>query len=563
MQPALFKDEKPLRLTMALSGTRVLLEADVKDELLASAISRLGIELSYEIGMLSIHVRDLRLLRALHIESAVCDYLLSPLWAYSEFAHDSTPAVLEVVSGDLRLAWTSDTGRFDEVLDNQAIAALLASDLPFAASDQAWALLSRHSSLPVVVATARKSPYGFYLLQSSKPQLLAAAPLPGLFQVSHTVFGVSSAYEKELLSAPGVKVEKYLYTSKPEVDDSFLKDLSDSTHATALDVLECLQNRSGVVLVSPPGSSRRVSALAALAALGATPVLVVSPPWGVWAYRRAADFLGVKESVQAITPKQLTSMTAPPEFGSVIIDDPLLGQVSYNEAISRLDSVDTYKVAVCSSWPVSETEQLFLLARIRPQEFDDKVPVSLRYPHSPHERFTEHLRPFVRRSLSASGSSSLSVEVFDLPSLILEHIASNSLSFKEVSLSVSFGTPQHTSPKFAAAVSHINRCRQLGKTAVVLSVHRELLEALSGLMSPLDLLPLDASRSKDGLALCLMSKEIPDLSGFNEVILVEWPESIALLEKALANPGDSQSRIVILHARSSIDDVLAQDSLRD
>ena len=295
MQPSLFKDEPPTSLTLALSGVRVLIEANTSDENLATMLSRLGVESEAQAGMLSIHVRDLRLLQSLQPESVLCDYLLSPIWRYTEHALDTEPAILEVVSGDLRLSWKSGSWSFDEVLDTNAVSALLASNLPFSVSDHAWDFLSRFSNLPVAVATARKSPYGFYVLQSSKPQLLAAAPLPGLFRINQTTFGLYNAYERELLEAHGISVEPSLSLSPPEIDNQALAGLSDSSHATALDVLECLQKRSGVVLVSPPGASRRVSTLAALAALGATPVLVVAPPWGLWAYKRAASFLDIKD----------------------------------------------------------------------------------------------------------------------------------------------------------------------------------------------------------------------------------------------------------------------------
>ena len=560
MQPSLFKDDHPARLTLALSGVRVLMEANTPDESLVMMLSRLGVESEPQAGMISIHVKDLRLLRSLELESVLCDYLLSPIWRYTEHALDVDPALLEVVSGDLRLSWKSGSWSFDEVLDTNAVSALLASNLPFAASDHAWDFLSRFSNLPVAVATARKSPYGFYVLQSSKPQLLAAAPLPGLFRINQTTFGLSNAYERELLEAHGITVEPALSLSPPEIDNHALAGLSDSSHATALDVLEGLQKRSGVVLVSPHGASRRVSTLAALAALGATPVLVVAPPWGLWAYQRAASFLDIKDSIHVVTPTHLASMVTPPEFGSMIIDDPLSGQTSYNEAIARLDSIDTYKVAVCSSWPVSEQDQLFLLARVRPQEFDDKVPIAVRYPSMPHERFTEHLRPFVRRSVSASGSSSLTVEVLDLSLDIVDFLASNKLDPLEVSLVVSFGTPNRTSPKFASTISHINRCRQDKKRVVVLSIHEKFLDSVSKLMSPNKPIPLDASMDSDGLSLCLLS-ELPDLSGFDEVILVEWPNSISDLEAALAPPSYTSSKVTVLHMRGSIDDLLAASSL--
>lgn len=561
MQPSLFLDDKPLKVTMALSGLRVLIEADTTQDDLSSALSRLGVEVSLLAGMVSIHIKDLPLLRALPLRSAVCDHLLTPLWRYTEAPASEEPAVLEELSGDLRLYWRSGGVVFDEVLDPQAVPALLASDLPFTASDQAWATLSRASSTPIVVATARMSPYGFYVLQSSKPQLLATAPLPGLFRISQTTFGVSSAYEKELLAAPGIRVTHSRTPSRTEIEDSYLANLSGSSHSTSLDVLECLSQRSGVVLVAPAGSSRRVATLAALAALDATPVLVVTPPWGVWAYQRAADFLHIRESVTAVTPRSLASMTAPPEFGSVVIDDPLSGQTAYNEAIARLDSIDTMKVAVCSSWPVSEQDQLFLLSRVRPQEFDDKTPIAVRYPLSPYERFTEHLQPFVRRAAHAPSFSSLSVEVVDPPQAMIDYLSSEKLPPLEVSRVVSAGSPSHVSPKFAAAVAHINNARAASRSVVVLSLHESVLFSISDLMSPLDRLPTDASKSRDGLSLALLDTKLPDLSKFQDIVLLEWPSSMIDLESSLPQPGDRSSKVTVIHMRNSIDDYLAQSSL--
>ena len=148
MQPSLFKDDHPARLTLALSGVRVLMEANTPDESLVMMLSRLGVESEPQAGMISIHVKDLRLLRSLELESVLCDYLLSPIWRYTEHALDVDPALLEVVSGDLRLSWKSGSWSFDEVLDTNAVSALLASNLPFAASDHAWDLISMCYSLP-------------------------------------------------------------------------------------------------------------------------------------------------------------------------------------------------------------------------------------------------------------------------------------------------------------------------------------------------------------------------------------------------------------------------------
>jgi hypothetical protein len=152
------------------------------------------------------------------------------------------------------------------------------------------------------------------------------------------------------------------------------------------------------------------------------------------------------------------------------------------------------------------------------------------------------------------------VEVLDLSLDIVEFLASNKLDPLDVSLVVSFGTPNRTSPKFASTISHINRCRQNKKRVVVLSIHEKFLETVSKLMSPTKPIPLDASVDSDGLSLCLLSK-LSDLSGFDEVILVEWPNSIVELEDALAPPSDTSSKVTVLHVRGSIDNLLAASSL--
>lgn len=560
-----------VKFTMALAGLRVLVEVSEGTPSQGWAhLASVGVDVSHEDASSSFAIRQLVLCHRLPAYVSVdIDHLLRPLWMYAKARDTNEPARVEIVVGDLRMAWLHASVLYDEIVHVEAIPALLACDLPFVASGNAWDALAGMSTIPVSVGRIKISPMGYFEITSSKPQLVESSPIPALFKIAETRYGVPFAYEYEALAAPGFIHDSAPLTQSP-IDESFFESLSPSSAATAREIAESLALSRAACLIAPPGSSRRVAVCAALQATDSIPALVITPPWGMWAWRRAAQLAGLdasvhSEQVRLLTYRDLALGAKVQDAAAVVFDDMGIVTSELRAATRRLDGMDAVRVNVGISWPSEESEQLFVMSRIRPSEFSDTTPTALRYPAAPARRFFEHIRPYlVRSGTTPNRISNLAVETHALPQELLAALEQSRGSIEKVTEVVSSGTASYISPKLAATLSHCQRSMSDGKSVVVLSSSPAALKRLSQMLVPERLEVQDGSvMSKvERTALILFSDHIPDLSSIDEVVLLDWPLSTSLLDRALPPPHVPTPRVTVQHMRDTVDDRLAVRALR-
>ena len=562
---------EPVTLSLALAGLLVLIDPEPNHRTLAlQHLAATGVSIREDGDLLSMPVRDLHLLcRLPSVVNVLVDRVLHPLWAL--VCHPSSqPAYVEALNGTLRVAWTSGMRRFDEVLTAQAVPALLGMEIPMVASPDAWSELSAGSSLPVSVGRCRVTREEFVRIDASKPQLVEAAPIPGLWRISDTAFGVPLAYAHVIDQSRGFVWDGPRPPSEmrcfplPEIS------LSHAARQTAQELTERLASFRSALLVAPSASSRRVAVMTALRAASRHDVLVVSAPWALWAWQRAALLCGV--SVRFATYMDLTLGEDPRSPDAIVFDDLGVVSPSLRRAASRLDSVDAMRVVVVSELPEATEAALSLFARVKPSEFRDDLPVVVRYPVMSSTRPVEHMRPYIVRSApSPGGFSRLSVEVLNLTPEMVDAASmltsTSSERVQELAELTSCGTASHMSPKVSFALRRIMEAIQDSRTIVVLCRHRRLATLLGALVRParLEVAELsDASPPPVTSMVALYDETLPDLSHVDEVLLLDWPLSTSVLDQSLAIPSHAEDGpvITLVHVQESIDDRLALRAVR-
>ena len=128
---------------------------------------------------------------------------IAPLVTYA-LSEPVAPATV-TLAPELHLSWYDGSTRHDELLDEDAAAALPSSELPFVATEEAWEAIERLAGTPQALGVARLNHDGFVELGTTKPQRLESAPVPGLFRIDSTHFGASVAYSEAIESLRGVE----------------------------------------------------------------------------------------------------------------------------------------------------------------------------------------------------------------------------------------------------------------------------------------------------------------------------------------------------------------------
>jgi hypothetical protein len=559
---------EPLRLALSLGGLWVLVEYEHRHHSHAlDHLAAIGVSLRLEAQLVSFPVRELSLLTRLpEYVTVVVDHLLHPLWLLASNPSPQRPAYVEVLAGSLRVTWLTDRRRFDEVLHTESVPALLAMETPIVATAEAWSVLSGASSMPVTVARCRVGTAGYIEIDASKPQLVEAAPLPGLFRISDTQFGLPIAYAPYLDSAKGFVWDGPRPPTASKVYDLPSMYLSDSARQTALEIATRLGAYGSALLEAPPGSSRRVAVMTALRTVRATNAVVVCAPWALWAWSRAAAVCGMEVSMYTYKDVAYGEDIGTPD--AIVFDDLSVVPIDLQRAASRLDTTQSYRVVVVTSLPESLAEQVALMSRCKPSEFQDDSRILTRYPTAPQQRAYEHMRPYVVRSApSPGGLSRLSVEVLDIPESLRDACATvttqGAARVREVSSIVTCGTSGNISPKLALAIQRAAAASKSGRSLVVCCRHERFATLFMSLTrtSGMSLLTAQGVSSSGVL---VFDDVLPDLGHIDEVLFVDWPLSMSAIESALPLPKAPEDGpvICVAHVRDSIDDRLALRAVR-
>lgn len=558
-------------IALALSGLSVLIDVSALERHTALAhLAAVGVSPRVDGDLISMTVRELPLAARLPENvSILVDHLLHPLWALVCHPPEQQPASIEVLAGDLRISWLSSRRRFDEIITVDAVPALLGMDTPLVATSEGWALLSSASSLPVSVGRCQVTNEEYVLIEASKPQLVEAAPIPGLWRIDDTRFGVPLAYARVLDEARGFVWDGPRAPTQMRCFPLPDIELSAAARQTAQELTERLASFRSALLVAPAASSRRVAVASALKAASRADVLIVCAPWALWAWKRAASLCDLP--VRFTTYLDLTYGEDPGRPDAVVFDDLGIVAPVLNRAASRLDSLDAMRVVVLTALPDDVSEALTLFARVKPAEFRDDVPLVVRYPVSGETRAREHMRPYVvRSSPSPGGFSRLTIDVLSLtPDLreaadLIDVVGAERVeALREL---VTCGSPSHVSAKIAAALARVQAARHHNRSVCVLTSHQRFAELVSRLAKPAHLPVVPVSANSPAITescVAVYDTDLPDL-GVEEVVIADWPLSISVLDDVLPVPQhpDDGPVVTVLHIAESIDDRLALRSVR-
>jgi hypothetical protein len=595
---------EPYTLSLLLAGLQVLTNApggrtgDVWAQLAACGIP---VE-SYDSGSgVSFPVKHLALLAALPETTSVrVDEALTPLWeAIINPPEDDVPLTLErLPRGELALRWRSgNMPRFCEVRP-ETVPALLSCDIAFVAAPDAWMRLRECTRLPVQAGRARVNLDGYIEIVSSKPQLVEASALPGLFRLDDTHFGVALPYADAVDDAPGFSWDGQRPTVERGPRDLPTLPVALSTHASA--DLRALTDRlaatRAAAVVWDPGLGRRILTLAALEALEAWPALIVTAPAGVWMWQRHLQLLGRRGSLTSdsadariVTYLDLSRGAAVGDPTAIVFDEPGVGEgatVAARDGCNRLRGIlDAYRVAVCSTWPDDDAAaQIGIMGLLRPGEFRSDIPLAIRYPLRPGERASEHAAAYLtRRRVDDPGRDATefrrsSVHVVTPTSAQTDGIARLSAELEggsapatvlaEMLSMVTVGTTHTTSPKMAAALELAGGAVRRGVRVAVVTRHHAVATMLPLLLSPAQVSVVDAAAGQRGVddaagsQVCVVRFEttLPSLHSFDEVIVVDYPWSTAVLDAAVGvphAPGAGPAQVTVVHAAGTVDDRLA------
>lgn len=599
--------QRPLTLSLTLSGLFVLVDSpdgsydEVWQYLTAAGVS----PSSDHTRGVSFACRELPRLAELPTQVQVIpDEALSPLYLLATRpSADGLPATLAVDGyGDLRLGWFDGEHNYDERFLPAAAAALLQSDLAFVATAEAWDILKTRSQLPVLVARAKLNLDGFVELLTGKPQLLESAPperIRGLFRLDGTHFGLPLAFASDVDTNPGFVWEGHrpAVEGAPELLPQARIPLSAHHHSDLRRLVDDLAAYRAQAVIWESGLGRRIFALAAIDSLDAWPLLIVTPPQGVWIWQRHLDLIGRTYSLthdradaQLITYMDLARRPGLSAPQAIIFDDLTAPEASGDaarQALHRLDGVlDAYRIAVGSTWPENLEEAVSLMAVLRPGEFRSDVPLSQRYPVHTEQRALEHVGVYLstRRRADTRAveefrrSSVMTVQpsaalLKALTSARARHASPATATHGPAALLaetleiVTSGPDHGIGPKVAMAAGRALNAVAEGRRVALVTRHRRAANLLKAACRPTPVNLIEADNPGDvdaGVVVVRYDTALPDLRAFDEVIVLDYPWSFETLERAVGSAADpaGPSQVTVVHMTGTVDDRLAMLAAR-
>lgn len=497
--------------------------------------------------------------------------------------------------GELTLSWFDGRSSHDLALTRRAAAALLHSSLPFVATADAWDVLRSTSSLPPLAGTATANLDGYVEVTTTKPQLVEAADVPGLFRLTDTRFGVAAPYAHHLTRAGGFVWEGPPPTppAAPAVGPGPV-ELSPHSASDVGDLVAALVERSAQAVVWAPGLGRRVFALAAVDALEAWPALIVCAPSEVWLWQRHLDMFGrsvalthTDADVHIVTFNDLVHRTTLPTPAAIIFDglcSPAGTNPDVRRGAHRLDSVlDAYRIAVESTWPTSLDEQCHTLSLLRPGEFRDQTPTVTRYPAPADRRATEHVALYVsqrsapdapadtiwfpRSSVRTVAPTRAQIDAFD--ACYARPAVDGPYGMLAQLLDISSAGPSMSmSPKVAAAADLARTAAGRRRSVAVLCRSARTANLLRQMLRPLPTTLCDTTTIPapvaGEVAVVTFDGQLGDLRTFDEVVVVDYPWSSRTLDRAVGSSaeGHGPAQVTVVHAAGTVDDRLAMLAAR-
>jgi hypothetical protein len=522
----------------------------------------------------------------------LADATLRPLLTWIEHpSDDDLAAELEVAAdGSMWMSWRSNDVPLSEDLTPKSAAAVLTANLPFVASDAAFQVLKVTCPVPLLVGSCSVDRDGFIRIETSKPQLLESMGLTGLFRIDETTYGLpfpglSSMQGKSGLawSGPMPRLE-----TGPRHLPQLSAELSRHAATDLKKLVDALASFRTQLVAWESGLGRRVFVLAALEALDAFPAVVVCRPDRVWQWWRhaglfdkSASSLGHAE-VRIVTYEQFA--TAPRNwYGSqaLVFDDVTSPEAAAPEvaaaAIGVGGMLDCYLVGISDDLPTDPRQLVNVMSRLRPAEFSANVPLIERYGTDLRGRLVEHASSYVSRRVANDPGQDRAIARFNHTQVQMVEMSrqlkreyedlENKLSDPDALLEArqelcSVGSKFSISPKVSAAMdlAHLATGRRLA----IVSRNAGAAAMLTGLLAPRRPQTVMAGEHAvvppADLVIVTGEGRLPDLSRFDEVVSLDYPDSYTALDEALGDPEGADSalrKVTILHIAGTVDDDLA------
>lgn len=572
----------PVTVGLTLSGLHVVAEGWASQTSLAwEYLVRAGVNAHVEAER-GIVFPVLELIRLASLPDQVRlapDVHLEPLVLQAR-SRSVDPAVVDVDGdGTLTVQVPADVGeaRTFELTIRGALA-LLASELPFVATPAAWEVLDDVAAVPLRLGVARVTLDRYVEITTSKPQMVEAAPLPALWKVDDTRFGLPIAYADRVSGTPGFTWVGH--PPKVTAAPRFLPPLPFApVRGQGPDVRSLVdrlagQRAAGVLWSS--GLGRRVHALAAVEVLGLYPLLVVAPAWAVWLWRRHCQLVGRSLSlrpdagdVRLVTYRDLTLGPDLQPPTSILFDSPTSDEASAPASRSALRTLDAfahaYRIVVDRSWPSDEDLQDHLASLLRPAEFLSDLPRGRRYPRNSDQRRREHQQVYLlERDAVPSPTSQVHrsrVQLVDSTEEQRRELAAlGSVTDRRERLAhhlqvLEVGLDAQLSPKVAAAAGWVRRHVADGHRVAVVTWQPATASRLRLLLTGV---PDEQAR------VLLADGPLPDLRGADAVMLLSYPWSASDIDSACGPAGapDGPAEVVVLHTPGTVDDRLSLLSSR-
>lgn len=561
----------------------ILIEGNRPDSELFTYLKEQGLQPDFRPGLgVSIPARFLARLAGLGINVAASE-ILEPLWLLVRHAPPpNIPATVESSAHGYTIAWETAEGlAFDEHIGADLTRLLGVIAAPIVATDDVWQAIERDLPALGPSGTATLSAEGYVTISTLKPQVLEASNLSGLFRLSPTSFGVCLRYADELATEPGlrwttprpsrkvpaVQVPPHLALA-PHIKDSLPRIVAD------------LATLGSKAVVWESGLGRRVLVLAALEILDAYPATVICSPQAIWLWRRHAEMVGrtcgllhEHNDIHIVTYHDLASRR--PEPQALVFDGLNSDEADAAwEALERMQRyTDAYKIAVEDSWPDDPEESRRLLRIVRPAEFATPLSIAERYPADSVRRLKEHAEAYLDRRARVDTndmrvfrqSSVRTVELHPAQQVAITAAAARASTrpsaelFAEILEIISAGPATTLSPKVAAAVELARTAHHEGKRIVLVTRHRRTAQLLVGMLRSEGARLYEGTPTDAALISVLQYQDdLPDLSAFAQVVLLDYPWSFTTLERAVHPATTSEGPdVLILHAARSVDDRLA------
>lgn len=590
---------RPVTLELALSGLVVLVdEANGRLDEAGQYLTSIGVPVTRTPGRgLTFPAVKLPALVQLppQVEVRVSSEIDTMWRLISNPSEDGVPATMQLDhTGTLRLTWHDGGSPFDEVFHPAAAAVLLYSDLPFVATTEAWEKLKNACTLPVVAGKARLNLDGYIEISTQRPQLVESSPLPALFRIDQTTYGMPLAYADAVEEVGDIAWEE----TRPafEVGPSQLPPLpvalSGHHQRDLQQLVDGLAAHRSRAIAWESGLGRRIMALAAVEALDAWPLLIVAPPSRAWVWSRHLDQFGrglslthQRGDAHLVTYHDLAlrrNISAPATIVFDELTSPEASTPQARTALRRLDGVvGGYRVAITSDWPQELAAQLELMELLRPGEFRSDVALPSRYPAHPARRASEHIDAYLAKRDRRDGdvdttpfrrSTAVAVQLTTAQRLELDRIdrdrpkTGERAALAAMIETVSAGTETALSPKVAAAVGRARTAAASGKSVAVATRQRRTAVLLkASLRGACDHAPVqvdgDAGPVPDDVQVVVVrfDRNLPDMRRFDLVVFVDYPWSFEQIDRAVGAASDDigPGQVTVIHTEGSVDDRLA------